>query len=337
MKNSRCEHYSLWVIALGLFCFLAPLSLPGNFSDLNAAGLTTVRLPGNSEVDSDEVILGRIAEIEGSDLQLIRSLKNVVVGKAPQPGKSRRINAQFLKLRLRQSKIDLSSIQLVIPGEITITRSHVEIKKEEIELIISRFIHQNLSADREAVKIINIRVPDRVVLPKGQITYEVKLPRNTTELLGNFPLSVNFKVDEEFNKRIWTSATVEMLTDVVVTQKPVGRHKPITENDIKLVKMDLANLPSNAIADPELVLGRRSKRAINAGTILRTDLVELPPLVKRGDMVVIVFESGGMKITALGQVKRKGKLGERIPVMNFDSKKTLFAQVVDANTVKVKY
>ena len=336
MTNSRCEYCRLNVIAWVLICFLASLSLPGNFGDLNAAGLTTVRLFANSEVDGDEVFLGRIAEIVGPDMQFVRTLKSVLVGKAPQPGKSRRIDSQFLRLRLRQSNIDLSAVQLIMPGEITISRSYVEIKKEEIEQIISAFIKKNLAAGREAAKIINIRVPDSVILPQGRTTYEVRLPQNT-ELLGNFPLSVNFKVNENFSKRIWTSATIEMLTDVVVTQKPLGRHKPISENDIQLVKMDLAKIPANAIVDPELVLGQRSKRAINAGTILRTDLVELPPLVKRGDMVVIVLESKGMKITALGQVKRKGRLGERIPVVNFDSKKILYAQVVDANTVKVNY
>jgi flagella basal body P-ring formation protein FlgA len=48
-------------------------------------------------------------------------------------------------------------------------------------------------------------------------------------------------------------------------------------------------------------------------------------------------EIGGIKITALGQVKKKGRLGERIPVMNFDSKKVLYARVLDSNTVKVEF
>jgi len=336
MTNNRCKYCGLYVIVWVLIYFSASLSWPGNFGDLNAAGLTTIRLSGNSEVDGNEVFLGRIAEIVGPDRQLNRSLKSVLVGKAPPPGKSRRIDAQFVKLRLRQSNVDLSAVKVIMPEQITISRSYVEVTKAEIEKIVSGFIYKNLGVGREAAKITNIRVAESVILPKGRTTYEVKLPRNS-ELLGNFPLSVHFKVNENFSKRIWTSATIEMLTDVVVTRKPLGRHKPIKEDDIQLVKMDLAKIPANAIVDPELVLGQRSKRAINAGTVLRTDLVELPPLVKRGDMVVIVLESKGLKITALGQVKRKGRMGERIPVVNFDSKKILYGQVVDANTVKVKF
>jgi flagella basal body P-ring formation protein FlgA len=54
-------------------------------------------------------------------------------------------------------------------------------------------------------------------------------------------------------------------------------------------------------------------------------------------VVVIIVETEGLKATALGEVKKKGRIGERIPVINFDSKKILYARVVDANTVKVDF
>jgi flagella basal body P-ring formation protein FlgA len=101
--------------------------------------------------------------------------------------------------------------------------------------------------------------------------------------------------------------------------------------------MDLADLPANIVSDPEAVLGKRTKRVVGAQVPLRTDLIELPPLVKRGDMVVILAESNGLKITTLGQVKKKGRLGDRIPVVNMDSKKILHARVIDSNTVKVDF
>ena len=336
MKKYVRKRNRPYVLAGVMIFALAALLGPGSFNDLRAAGLTTIQLPENAEIEGAEILLGNIADIRGADLQFVQRLKNVQIGKAPQPGKSRQIDEQFLKLRLRQSDIDLAALQLIMPAPLTIARSYVEIKKEEIEQIISAYIDRNLPSDLGAAKITDIRVADRVVLPKGRITYKAELPGNA-ELAGTFPISVNFKVNEDFSKRIWATATIEILTAVVVAKKPIGRHQPFTEDDIELIKMDLAKLPANAIADPEMVLGRRSTRAINADTILNTDLIELPPLVKRGDMVVIVLESKGMKITALGQVKRKGRLGERIPVINFDSKKVLYAQVVDANTVKVEF
>jgi flagella basal body P-ring formation protein FlgA len=144
-------------------------------------------------------------------------------------------------------------------------------------------------------------------------------------------------VNGNSQKKDWTTATIEILGPVVVTRKPLGRHKPITEDDIELQTMDLSDLPAGVVDDPATVLGKRTRRAIGAQIPLRADLIEFPPLVKRGDMVMIVAESNGLKITTLGQVKKRGRLGERIPVINMDSKKILYARVIDSNTVKVDF
>ena len=63
----------------------------------------------------------------------------------------------------------------------------------------------------------------------------------------------------------------------------------------------------------------------------------MPPLVKRGDMVVIVAEAEGLKVTAIGEVKSAGRLGERVKVVNLDSDKRLSARVMDNKTVKVEF
>jgi len=157
------------------------------------------------------------------------------------------------------------------------------------------------------------------------------------ELVGQIPFAVSFDVNGKPYKRVWATVTIEVLAEVVVTKKPLGRHKPITEDDITVLKMDLAKVPSDVITDPEVVLGKRTKRAIGSSTVLRANQVEFPPLVKRGDVVVIIAETQSFKITALGQVKKKGAIGDRIPVINFESKKVLYARVVDSNTVKVDF
>jgi flagella basal body P-ring formation protein FlgA len=53
--------------------------------------------------------------------------------------------------------------------------------------------------------------------------------------------------------------------------------------------------------------------------------------------VTIIARLEGLKITTLGEVKRKGRQGERIPVLNIDSRKVIFARVIDANTVAVEF
>jgi flagella basal body P-ring formation protein FlgA len=310
--------------------------LTGICCESAAADLTRIRILDHAEIDEENILLGKISKIEGGDPGLTQKLVGIVIGNAPLPGKSRKLEERIIIMRLKQHGIDLTEVELRVPPKVVITRSSTKISADEVKLIVSDFLSKELLTGKGETRIKEIRVSGDLSLPGGRITYEVEPPRNK-KMMGKIPISVNFKVNGKSFKRVWATATIEVFAEVVVTKKPLGRYKPITEDDIEMQKRDLMDLPSNVITDPEMVLGKRTKRAIGAKAVLRANLVEFPPLVRRGDIVVIVAESKGLKITALGQVKKKGGFGERIPVINFDSKKILYARVVDSSTVRVEF
>jgi flagella basal body P-ring formation protein FlgA len=322
-----------------LFIFLVlPLSIfiIDGAQDGVAAEMITIRLLEKVEINAGKISLGAIAQIDGTDRQLIQRLKRVDIGKAPLPSRSRVIGIDYIRLRLNQNGFSLENFELQSSPGAEITRSHIEVDQQKIEKIVSHYLRTTVLRGNKIARIKDLRVPKRIILPRGRITYQVMAPRNT-KYLGKIPLAVQFNVDGQFQKKVWTSATIEMFVEVVVAAKPLQKHMTISEDVIELRQMDLAHLPANVITDPQSVLGKRTRSTISAKTVLRTDLIELPPLVKRGDIVVIVAESKGLRITALGKAKRKGRLGERIPVENFDSKKILNAQVLDAKTVSIDF
>jgi flagella basal body P-ring formation protein FlgA len=303
---------------------------------LEAGQAATIRVYERTEIEGSEVMLGQIAEIEGSDPRWVQHLKNIVIGRAPLPGKTRQYDQRYLEMRLKMHHVDLSAVVLEVPQLVEVVRSHLMVHDKEIKQIVSEFILRNISHDNKTVRIKEIRVPQRVILPKGRIAYQVAAPRRP-QLMGKCSFTIDFSVNGHVEEKVWATATIEIRGPVVVTRKPLGRYKPITEDDIELQTMDLSDLSGDVITDPAVVLGKRMRRAVGAQIPLRADLIELPPLVKRGDLVMIVAESNGLKITTLGEVKKKGRLGERIPVANMDSKKILHARVIDANTVQVDF
>jgi len=319
-----------------IIVFLSGLILQGLTGEILAAAATRIHVSTMTQIDGAQILLGKIAKIEGNDPVLLKRINGVVIGRSPLPGRRREIEPSLIKRRLKQNKIDPDQLVLQIPAQVFVERSFIEISRDKIKFLVSEYISNNLINNLSDARIKDIRVSENLKLPGGRITYTVKPPRSN-DMAGKIPFTVNFEVNGKFYKRVWATATVEIFTNVVVTKKPLGRHKPITEDDIEMKKMDLAKLPSNVITDPEVILGQRTRRAIGSHTVLRSNLVEFPPLLKRGDVVMILAEIGGIKITALGQVKKKGRLGERIPVMNFDSKKVLYARVLDSNTVKVEF
>ena len=287
------------IIFLLVFVFISEISWGAD-----TAILTQIRILPKAQINEENILLGNIAGIEGHDPLLVQKLSRILIARAPLPGKSRTLGKQTFQTRLRQNGIDLSQLVLHIPAEVVVTRNFIEVSREKIKMLVSDYIQKTILKDHADGSIKDIQVADSLQLPNGRITFKVIPPRNS-DLLGTIPFSVHFDVNGKFYKRVWATATVEVLAEVVITKKPLGRHKPITEDDIELLKMDMAKLPSGVIIDPEAVLGKRPRRAIGAKTVLRADLVEFPPLVKRGDVVVIIAESSGLKITALGEVKKK--------------------------------
>ena len=336
MKSNPFGHQKNYRFTVSVIGLLALLLLTATILPAVGSEPTRVKFLDKAQINGEEILLSDIARITGGDSLLNQKLSDIIVGRAPLPGNSRRIERGTIHTRLKQNRIDPADLVLEMPDAISVSRSCVTVRAEKIKAMVSDYITKNLLNGNPDAAIKSIQVSDNLRLPVGTVSYEVSAPRNR-DLVGQVPFAVNFNVNGKLYKKVWANVSIEVLAEVVITSKPLGRHKPITEDDIMVLKMDLAKVPSDVITDPEAVLGKRTRRAIGSKTVLRAILVEFPPLVRRGDVVVIVAETQGLKITALGQVKKKGALGDRIPVMNFDSKKVLYARVMDANTVKIDF
>jgi flagella basal body P-ring formation protein FlgA len=315
-----------------LFCAL----LLTGFADLQAAEPATITLFQKAEIMGPNIRLGDVARISGGDPAFMARLGEVDLGRAPVVQDTRFIDAKAVKNRLKQSRIDLARVQIQALHPVEVSRSSVEISPARIRQLISDYIFQSSPWPREKMNIKDIRFNDRVVLPAGEITGLVVPPPNA-KLAGTVPFSVEFKVNGETVKKLWATADIEVWTAVVVTRRPLGRFQQITAADVQLERMDLAELPADTFARLEDVIGKRAKRTVHPKVVLSENLIELPPLIKRGDVVKIIAESPTLKLSALGVAKETGARGDRIRVENLDSSRPIYARVVDAGTVRIDF
>ncbi|MGI9570976.1 MAG: flagellar basal body P-ring formation chaperone FlgA [Desulfobulbia bacterium] len=316
-------------------CFSALTSFFNIAGSAWAADIS-ISLKNKAVVQGPEIRLRDIGSIVSVDPKLEQKLDRMVVAKAPQPGRSRPISAEYLSLRLKQQDLPPESVLFTGSDQVQVTREGIEVSEDEIAKIVDEFLRTNRIWGDATVKVKDLQISADRSLPKGHTTYQIE-PPDRMRSLSTMPLAIIFDVDGMFQKTIRANVKIEALAPVVMTAKPIGRLKPITEEDLKVEEADLANLPSGVITDIDEIIGTRARRNIQAGEYLRPDLIEMPPLVKRGDMVVIVAEAEGLKVTAIGEVKSAGRAGERVKVVNLDSNKRLSALVVDNKTVKVEF
>ncbi len=212
----------------------------------------------------------------------------------------------------------------------------IEITRNMIEDIVMDFLNAKVPWDKHRVKIKLVQISNGLMLPDMPYSYKV-VPPNDTRYLGTVPLNVVFDIQGQPPKKAWATVKIEVETDVIVVNKPLNRNQTIGKDDVNVVSMDMADLPSNYISRLEDVVGKKTLRIMNPKEVFRTDIVELPPMVKRNDRVSIVAESGNLRITAVGEVKESGGIGDRVKVVNLSSNKEIFARILDSKTVQVEF
>jgi len=295
----------------------------------------TVKVLEHAKVCSKLITLGEISVIEGENRLLVETLKSIVLCKAPLPGDMKEISANYIEAKVRQNDIDSSALILNLPEKIQVISEAVEISSQKIKEIIKHFVLRKMPWDPKQVSI-TVSDTKGVALNAGEISYEI-IPQKREDYLGTTNLLLVFMVNGREEKRLWVTTHIDVSKEVVLSNHPLERHHIITEEDIHLEKRNLAELPNSVVTDPLEVIGKRTRRAIDSHVPLSLSFLEVPPLVKRGDLVTIVAETDALKITTQGIVTENGCKGEMVRVINTGSRKEVYARVVDSRTVEIEF
>lgn len=82
-------------------------------------------------------------------------------------------------------------------------------------------------------------------------------------------------------------------------------------------------------------IGKEVLLSLYANQAIPLSHLGVPHMVRRNDVVKIVFSSGGLKIETEGRALGQGPLGETIRVMNLSSRAIVLGRVTSANQVQV--
>jgi len=259
--------------------------------------------------------------------------KDIVLVHITTPDSSVELPAGYIRARLRLKGVPVDKLNIKIPDVVKVKREGIRISRKDLEAIARHCIKRNNPWGRD-LKIVEIKATKEVLLPKGKISYWCQLNGSP---VGNFSVPIIFKLNGEIVSRTWVMAKTRLVIPVVVAKYPIKRGEIITSEKLKIVKKDISALPKGMFVKKEEVIGKKAKTNISVGRIIYKAMVEVPPVIKRGQRVMIVAESDTLKVTAPGMAKQDGRVGEVIKVENLLSKKIVSGTVVDSQTVRVKF
>jgi flagellar basal body P-ring formation protein FlgA len=317
-------------------CMLAVLLLFGNPCPVRADHGTTIDLLSEAKVDGDTVTLGQIADIKALNTAQRAKLAGLEIGPAPEPGRVQWLQHNQIESGLKSHGVDPNSYTLNASGPVKVIRNYADLTATRVCAAVKAFILGAAPWDKQQINIRSLTYNQSHRLPPGKVDLKVSAPKHT-DWIGAIPFTVDLYVDGRMIKRLTVSANIEVWSDVVVTAKPLGRNQPITAADITIEKVNLSRAPADAIVRRDQAIGLRTRRPLAIHTILCNEQIVKPPVIRRGDVVRIVAESPGLKVTTQGVAKEDGGVGERIRIINANSKKVIYARIVDSQTVQVRF
>jgi flagella basal body P-ring formation protein FlgA len=296
----------------------------------------TITVQRSVVVQGPQITIGDVAEVRGGSPQVAAKVRDTVIGQSPPAGQERTLHGGYIATRLKQYGLQSRDLHLHAPAKIRVTRASQRIESRHIESIVVGAIYDQIPWQRQQTTIRTLRGIESVILPPGKVRSEVIFPTNT-DFLGPTSFTVLLRVAGNPEKRLYGTANIEVTQEVVSTTRQLARHEIITAEDLGMTRVNLARMPRRVLMTAKEVIGKRTKRPLQAHAMIHAYEVELLPLVRKGDVVLILVESPLLKVSTMGEAMQPGQRGDTIRVKNIMSQREVRAVVVDTKTVKVPF
>jgi flagella basal body P-ring formation protein FlgA len=131
----------------------------------------------------------------------------------------------------------------------------------------------------------------------------------------------------------FTGTAIETVAAAILA-RDVERNDLLKSSDIVIERRPKLAIGNDA-ASRDRAVGMQIRKAMRAGSALRTaDLVK-PDLVQRDQTVTLIFQSTGIYLTVRGKALEGGTEGDVVSVLNLQSKRTVTGVVVGRGQVAI--
>ncbi len=300
---------------------------PTSFSNIS----NTVWLKVSATADGPNVLVNDVVTVRLDGEDGLVALKPIGL-----PGSKVTIPRELIQARLARSKkgryrvegsaVEVIASKQIIPGE-TIQRFASESLTERLRSLSNNAKVRIFDGGQ---KPRDLNVPDRS--SRMELEPAIGLPR------GNVVLTVRVAQDDARGRAVQVANVpvvfmVQVSETVAVANAPVRQGQIIQADQIAMQEIDTTFLRGMPFGDAQNLVGLRSRAYIAKGKAITTDLVTLPPIVRRGDMVRLLVRSGGVQLEVPAKALRDAALGESLPVEVEGRKKTVQGRAVSEGTV----
>jgi flagella basal body P-ring formation protein FlgA len=313
---------------------MAAMVFPSGLS----AGVQVI-VPADNTVTGPRILLGDIANVAADtdseeDRALASLLEAADLGPSPAPGQRITLRRQQLEARLIESGAPVNDARWIIPAQTVLTGEGNAPDRDLLKRVVTDYLERSEPWASGRWELLNVTSPAPPALPDGTVEWRFspQASSNPNYLSG----TVYFSVDGREAGRVRVTAQIDLQVQAVVAARDLPRGHVLAEEDLSESWAPFARA-KGALTGVSQAEGQTLKTSVRAGAPVRDRDLVRTAMVAKGETVSIVAQSGGLKVTALGQAREDGALGQTISVMNQDSKKTISAKVIAPGQVEVVF
>ncbi|MGF1464358.1 MAG: flagellar basal body P-ring formation chaperone FlgA [Maricaulaceae bacterium] len=316
---SGCDRLARWISA-ALSTTVIVLALIGVAAPAHAADPQGLSLKPAPMAEGGQILLGDVFENAGA-------LADAVIGPAPEAGET-------LVLSARRLSEAVDTLGGDWPNPLNVSR--VSIAREAVTITaddVAAFLHSEL-AFREGADL------ELQLALRGQTFYA---PADAAVGLRLQALTVNSRT-LTFTADVLTHDGAEphrvtgryfVLTDAPAPIRPIPSGQVIEAGDLEWIQVREDRLRADMAQDPADLVGMAARRTLRAGSPVRALDVRPPVTIAKNDLVDVVFETAGMRLTARARALEDAATGDMARLMNLNSNRMIEAEVTGPGQARV--
>lgn len=173
----------------------------------------------------------------------------------------------------------------------------------------------------EFLQMQTVGFPGKVTVQAGAIDPNLKLPQcQDVEVFlpagsrawGKTSVGVRCTTPSAWT--IYSQATVNVVAQYLVAAMPLAQGRVVTRDDVLFQTGDLTQLPPGIFTDATQAVGRIVNISMNAGAVLRQEMLKVSPVVQQGQTVIITSYGKGFRVSAEGKAMTKANEGQVVQV-----------------------
>lgn len=286
----------------------------------------------SSDVSGPNITLGEISTVRvATDMEndFARKLAAVELGVSPALNTNLVLDGEDVLSKIKAAGFSESEFVYAIPNKLTVNRPAKLLNAALLREPLSAALRAKFGSD---IELKRVSLDGHHMLDEGEVSFNFAFSEKPR---GGGELPVIVSVTQESTKQITAKAYVRHFRLTPVLSSSVKRGETLPADAVEMLKLDLTDMPRDILFDREEVIGLRAVKNLSPGQPIRRNQLDIPPLVSKGQEVMMKFVLGTLEVTGKGRAMEDGRREDVIKLRNTDSRQMVNARIVAPDLVEV--